>query len=75
MDKVAGKIEKFFVKCIPDAFPLSLILMLITMLLAKAVTHTSIPEILGITASGMVDAYDIAIPFVITESAVYRNGH
>ena len=22
-----------------------------------------------------VDAYDIAIPFVITESAVYRNGH
>lgn len=71
MDKVAGKIEKFFVKCIPDAFPLSLILMLITMLLAKAVTHTSIPEILGITASGMVSLWSFTMQTVICMTLGY----
>lgn len=57
MEAVSKKIEKFFATFIPDAFPLAIVLLLITMAAAKLLTNSTIPEILGITSSGLVSLW------------------
>ena len=64
MNKVARKIEKFFSTFIPDAFPLSFVLMVVCMAMAKILTQSSLSEILGITSYGMVSLWSFTIQIV-----------
>lgn len=66
MNKIGSKIEKFFATFIPDAFPLSFFLLILCMVLSLIFTPTSVPEVLGIAASGMTSLWAFTMQIVIT---------
>lgn len=61
MEKISRKIEKFFATFIPDAFPLALVLLIVTMAAARLLTGSTITEILGIASSGVVSLWGFSM--------------